>query len=253
MRFISVLLLAALVLALPAGCGKKVLAPQPAPQAPAPAQRSAPKGTFKPYTIAGKTYRPLLAADASYVEEGTASWYGPDFHGKPTACGEKYDMHAMTAAHKLLPMHTRLRVTNLDNGKEAGVRVNDRGPFVGERVIDLSYAAATSLGIVGPGTGRVRLEVVSGAGMAREDVARALERGSYYIQVGAFTDEGNADRLLASLRSGGYTGSRKVRALVGGVWYWRVQAGVLLGLQNALQALEGFGPEHPGAFIIAAD
>ncbi len=105
------------------------------------------------------------------VETGVASWYGPGFDGRPTSSREVYDMQAMTAAHPWLPFDTRLRVTNLDNGLAAEVRINDRGPFVGGRVIDLSFAAANRLGMIGPGTARVRLEV-SGAPPRRVDLRR---------------------------------------------------------------------------------
>ena len=112
------------------------------------------RGT-KTYTVRGKTYRPYLSADG-YREDGVASWYGRDFHGKTTANGERYNMYAMTAAHKLLPLGTKVRVTHLRNGKSIVVRVNDRGPFVGDRIIDLSYASAKELGMIGTGTARVR-------------------------------------------------------------------------------------------------
>ena len=102
-----------------------------------------PRGT-KPYTIRGKTYYPLLSAHG-FRETGIASWYGPDFHGKLTANGERYDMHGMTAAHKLLPFGTQVKVTNKSNGRSIVVRVNDRGPFVANRVIDLTRTGADRL------------------------------------------------------------------------------------------------------------
>jgi len=98
------------------------------------------------------------------VQEGVASFYGEDFHGRKTANGEIYDMHAMSAAHRALPYNTRVLVTNLDNGKKVEVRINDRGPFVKGRIIDLSYGAARKIGMVGPGTARVRLEVLEMGG-----------------------------------------------------------------------------------------
>jgi hypothetical protein len=137
------------------GCGSKYvpgisIPPAPSGKTPPPAPKGK-GGTYKPYTVLGQTYYPLGSAEG-YSETGVASWYGPNFHGKKTANGERYDMYQMTAAHRILPMHTRLMVRNLDNGRTAEVRVNDRGPFVGNRVIDLSYAAANLLGVVGPGT-----------------------------------------------------------------------------------------------------
>jgi rare lipoprotein A len=95
-----------------------------------------------------------------YTQEGVASWYGKKFHGRRTASGERYDMHELTAAHRTLPFGTRVRVTNLDNGRKVVVRINDRGPFIKGRVIDLSYAAARQVGMVNAGVARVRLEVV---------------------------------------------------------------------------------------------
>jgi rare lipoprotein A len=97
---------------------------------------------------------------AKRVQEGVASYYAGDFHGRKTANGEVYDMHAMTAAHQALPFNSRVMVTNLDNGKRVVVRINDRGPFVKERIIDLSYGAAKKIGMIGPGTARVKLEVL---------------------------------------------------------------------------------------------
>ena len=128
------------------------------------------------------------------VQTGIASWYGPDFHGRSTSNKEIYNMYDMTAAHNTLPFGTYVMVTNLDNGRSATVRVNDRGPFVGNRIIDLSYAAASVLGIVGPGTARVRLEVLKDVSPARG--------GSWFVQVGSFISKDNAARLAETLRPG---------------------------------------------------
>lgn len=119
----------------------------------------------KPYTVAGVTYYPLESAKG-FTEEGTASWYGPDFHGKNTANGEEYNQEGYTAAHKTLPFNTMVRVENMANGKSVVVRVNDRGPFKSERIIDLSHRAALDLGLTGSGTAKVRL-AVAGAGGSR--------------------------------------------------------------------------------------
>ena len=117
------------------------------------------RATMRPYTINGKTYYPTTVSVGD-TALGIASWYGPNFHGKKTSNGETYNMNAMTAAHKTLPMNTMVRVTNLGNGAQTTVRINDRGPFVAGRIIDLSKAAATSIGMIGAGTARVKLEVV---------------------------------------------------------------------------------------------
>ncbi len=247
------------VVVLVVGCGKRQVpvssrpappvdrsAPVVRPQQPGPA----PKGTFKPYTIAGRTYYPLSSADG-YEEEGVASWYGYGFHGKKTANGETYDMRAMTAAHKILPMNTYIRVTRLDNGREVTLRVNDRGPFVGNRIVDLSQAGAEQLDMVGPGTARVRLEVVGVAGQAMPHVAQELAAGRYFVQVGSFRFEDNARRLSAQLVADGYRGSRVHEAEVEGARYWRVQAGAFEGMARAKRAHAVLLNKYPGAFLIA--
>lgn len=254
----AILLALALFLALAAGCGRKVIeapAPRPEPRpAPAPAPeapRSAPKGTFRPYTIAGATYYPLAAVDGGWEEEGLASWYGPGFHGQKTSSGETYDMNDLTAAHKVLPMHTRIRVQNLENGRVTDLRVNDRGPFVAGRIVDLSLAGAQALGVVGPGTARVRLTVLGGAGMGAAGVVAAVARETFYVQVGAFTVQANAERLARELKAGGYPSSRIAPAVVDGVRYWRVQAGAFAGVEHANEGLARLAGRFPGSFILA--
>ena len=124
------------------------------------------------------------------VQVGVASWYGPGFHGNRTANGEIYDQFELTAAHQTLPLGTHVMVTDLDNGRAVEVRINDRGPFVSNRIIDLSYAAAQAIGMVGPGTAEVRLQLVSGT---------SPSAGFFGVQVGAFLRPENADRLKAQL------------------------------------------------------
>jgi rare lipoprotein A len=125
-------------------------------------------------------------APAGYTEEGNASWYGGEFQGRRASNGEVYDMYKLTAAHRTLPFNTMVRVTNLDNGKATTVRITDRGPFVANRIIDLSLAAAREIESVGPGVVPVRLEVIGNV-----DVTS----GFFTVQVGAFKDRGNAERL----------------------------------------------------------
>jgi rare lipoprotein A len=137
--------------------------------------------------------RPAVVPPKGGVETGIASWYGQDFHGRPTSSREIYDMNDMTAAHQTLPFGTHVMVTNLDNGRSAVVRINDRGPFVKGRVIDLSYAAASVLGVVGPGTARVRLETLAGS---REPDPR---QAGVWVQVGAFSAQENAYALKKKL------------------------------------------------------
>ena len=120
-----------------------------------------PQGYVKTYVVFGKRYY-VLGNAAGYNEKGTASWYGPNFHGRKTANGETYNMHAISAAHKSLPLGTWVRVTNLSNKRTLDMRINDRGPFVHNRVIDLSMAAAKNLGVVGPGTAPVQVVALGG-------------------------------------------------------------------------------------------
>ncbi|MBU0516525.1 MAG: septal ring lytic transglycosylase RlpA family protein [Proteobacteria bacterium] len=163
--------------------------------------------TQRPYTIAGKRYYPIRDA-TGFVQEGLASWYGRPFHGRRASSGEIYDMHALTAAHKILPMQTWIKVTSRDTGRFVIVRVNDRGPFIRGRIVDLSFDAAKRLGVVGPGTARVRLEAlgyrkqVTTHGRVRRFYVKpaSYRRGQFTVQVGAFAQKANADRLAATLK-----------------------------------------------------
>lgn len=132
---------------------------------------------------------------AGFVETGIASWYGPEFHGRPTSSREIFDQNDLTAAHPTLPFGTMVLVTNLENGRQVTVRINDRGPFVKGRIIDLSYAAARLLGLVGPGTARVRLEVIGYQPPPVEP-----RSGAYVLQVGSFAVEENARNLFQKLQ-----------------------------------------------------
>lgn len=201
-------------------------------------------GRAKPYTVWGKTYYPLKSAHG-FVEEGVASWYGKDFHGKKTANGERYNMYDMTAAHKLLPFNTRVKVTNLTNGKSIVVRINDRGPFVSGRVIDLTYTGANRIGMLGPGTARVRVETIGTVPglMQNGDLS-----GAFYVQIGAFSSRANAAKLVARLQSAGY-GARTFYA--GNVGLWRVQAGPWRSLNDASRASWRLHPEFPGSFVVS--
>lgn len=141
--------------------------------------------------LAGCSTR-AVAPTPGHPQNGVASWYGPGFHGQPTSSGAIYDQHALTAAHQKLPLGTRARVTNLENGKSVEVLINDRGPFAKGRIIDLSYAAARALDMVGPGTARVRVDVVARPANGASHVA-------YCVQVGAFGEEAKARALRARL------------------------------------------------------
>jgi rare lipoprotein A len=166
---------------------------------PAPQQ---PSGYPKPYKVFGKWYQPLPDSKG-FRQRGIASWYGEDFHGKKTSSGEIYNMYALTAAHKTLPLGTYVRVHNLENNRQVELRINDRGPFVRGRIIDLSYMAAKEMGIVGSGTARVEVialatPAVTDGGTPRYEPVD-LYSGNFSFQVGAFVNRENAERLAAKL------------------------------------------------------
>ena len=149
----------------------------------------------RPYEVLGSRYVPQTGRRA-FSQEGVASWYGKRFHGKKTASGESYDMYAMTAAHPTLPIPSYVRVTSLANGQSVVVRINDRGPFHSQRIIDLSYTAATKLGYISQGSTRVRVEGLDPA--AFDTTGEVIGQG-VYLQVGAFSNPGNAQQLLDRL------------------------------------------------------
>ncbi len=146
------------------------------------------------YTVLGRTYHVLKDA-RGFRQRGLASWYGMKFHGRRTSSGERYDMYAMTAAHKTLPLPTWVRVTNLENGRSVVVKVNDRGPFHDGRIIDLSYAAAAKLGMLGRGTAPVEIVVLTPGDDAPKRSHVAISGGGRYLQAGAFASLPNARSL----------------------------------------------------------
>ena len=222
-----------------AGCFSAPPRPEPRPSVPPaetpPAVQSVPdvvprveprsrNGNPPFYDVFGKRYF-VLSSSVGYVERGVASWYGPGFHQVRTSTGEPYDMYAMTAAHKTLPLPAYVRVTNLQNGRSVVVRVNDRGPFVDNRIIDLSYTAASKLDMLRNGTAMVEVRSVepataiapavvadlasdasSGHGDAsdRGDAPPVVIGKALFIQAGAFSDPNNATRLAEKLRGRGY-------------------------------------------------
>lgn len=163
------------------------------------------------YDVFGKRYY-VLSSSVGYWERGVASWYGPGFHKVRTSTGEPYDMYGMTAAHKTLPLPAYVRVTNLQNGRSVVVRVNDRGPFVGNRIIDLSYTAAAKLDMLRNGTAMVDVRTldpstpppVITASTAPVSGAATPASPVLFVQAGAFSDPANAERLAEKLRSGSY-------------------------------------------------
>lgn len=221
------------------------------PPGPPPSAPPAPPGYPKPYKALGRWYQPLPDSKG-FRQIGRASWYGDDFHGRRTSSGETYNMYAMTAAHKTLPLGTYVRVRNTENGRSVEVRINDRGPFVRGRVIDLSYSAAKQLGIVGPGTAAV--EVVALAAPATGDDAGAgidLYSGNFTFQVGAFGVRQNAERLRAKL-SRSYPNAHIVRFDRGDRILYRVRIGRAATLEEAA-AYEAYliANGFPDAFAVA--
>ncbi len=224
------------------------------------------RATMRPYAVMGRNYTPMTRVEP-YRARGVASWYGRRYHGKQTSSGELYDMYGMTAAHTVLPIPSYVRVTNVSNGKSVVVRVNDRGPFISDRLIDLSYTAAYKLGIVGGGSGLVDVEsIIPGASTpvaepppvatAKPLAAPAIEvaalppvtppaatastavaAGGSYLQFGAFGVQANAESYLARLQSQAdwLAGSLRVQGSDG---VFRVQAGPFANEAAAREAAE---------------
>ncbi len=239
LRRVPLLLCAAILVSAAFGCSLGGKSTEPIQRTPV--KKGAP-GT-RPYTIRGRTYHPLLSAHG-FREEGIASWYGPDFHGKKTANGERYDMHGMTAAHKLLPFNTHVKVTNTRNGRSIVVRINDRGPFVADRVIDLTRTGAKELDMLAAGTAPVTLETVGTVpGLKAGDLV-----GRFYVQVGAFGVEANARNLVGKIQSEG-RGARAVFAESKGLW--RVQIGPYESLNHAEKGSDSLAGQYPGNFVVA--
>lgn len=207
-----------------------------------------PRKVGKPYVVGGIKYYPISSADG-FSETGIASWYGPGFHGKLTANGEKYNQKAMTAAHKTLPLPTFVRVENLENGKEIVVRVNDRGPFSKGRIIDLTEEGARRIGMLQKGTARVRISVLS----EEEDCYVSggkeidLNSGNFAVQIGAFSVRDNATRLAERFK-----GRVEINAGYNkGVLLYRVWITGYTSKKEAEAAAENYGNEFAGAFAIA--
>jgi rare lipoprotein A len=239
---------------------------------PEPVPKAEPRSVYgnkSPYDVLGKTYS-VLSDSSGYVERGIASWYGNKFHGYTTSNFEKYDMYAYTAAHKTLPLPSYARVTNLENGKSVIVRINDRGPFAENRVIDLSYVAAIKLGIWQKGTGLVEVRAIDPAHPERSPLpattiaAAASPPSSYspattqalpasaaphaasvapapdknhkpalYLQVGAYSDQTNAERAAAKLRGAQLGEVRVVEGMSNGKPIRRVRIGPLRDADEA--------------------
>jgi rare lipoprotein A len=212
------------------------------------------KGWQKPYEVDGQRYHPLRDYQG-FRQEGIASWYGGKFHGRLTSNGETYDMYGMTAAHKTLPLGVYVRVSNKRNGLTTVVRVNDRGPFVAGRVIDLSYAAAERLGVVQQGTAPVLVEALGyrkeQAGKVSYVAPQSYDIGRYAVQIGAFSVAANAYRLADDLRRR-YGAADVQQGSSNGQDIYRVRVGNYLSLEDAEQAKVKFGQQdYPGCFVVA--
>lgn len=224
----------------PDGGGIDIAAlPEPVPKV----EPRARYGNKSPYSVLGQSYRVLPTA-AGYDERGIASYYGSKFHGYMTSDFEKYDMYAFTAASKVLPLPSYARVTNLTNGKSVVVRVNDRGPFAENRIVDLSYAAAVRIGIWPRGTGLVEVQGLDPAYQVAEPPPPATVTAStggvprLYLQVGAFGDPANAEHLATRLRSENVGAVRVVDVQVGGKNLKRVQIGPLANVGDVDRVTE---------------
>ena len=245
---------------LASGCGVRVPGERDGPgvhrdvsQVPDAVPRIEPRsrGGNKPtYVVLGKRYH-TLPSSKGFMERGIASWYGTKFHGRKTSNGETYDMYAMSAAHTRLPLPTYVRVTNLENGRQVVVRVNDRGPFHENRVIDLSYAAASRIGMLGKGTALVEIRAIDPSTPQQQApktrVAKASSRPGpvitrsaqttprIFLQAGAFSSSSNAQRLRKRLEEGLSRPVRVIAAESGSGQVHRVQVGPLGSVEVADQ------------------
>jgi len=218
------------------------------------------QGNQKSYVVFGKRYY-VRSSSAGYRQRGIASWYGKKFHGRKTSNGEKYNMYGMSAAHKTLPLPTYVKVTNLDNRRSIVVRVNDRGPFVKNRLIDLSYTAAKKLGIVKTGTGLVEVRAVDPRSK-REVTARAvpLDRSKpavaepqIFIQFGSFASRQNALSLKSRLNLAGESGIIVQSYLVKKKTFYRVRKGPMQTVYAADQATKNLAVNGFSEFRIVID
>ena len=197
------------------------------------------RGNPSSYVVFGKRYRVLNSAEG-FRQRGLASWYGTKFHGRPTSSGEIYNMYAMTAAHKTLPIPVYVHVKNLDNGRSTIVRVNDRGPFIDGRIIDLSYAAAKKLGVDGPGTANVEISTLATGESKPTSTVRSIPLTDeadtnipLYIQMGSFADPANANNLVQNLLNANESTAQVSRLQTNNGLFYRVRVGPLYDIDEA--------------------
>jgi rare lipoprotein A len=228
------------LMVLSSGCGRKH---RTAHLPPAPQQRS---NTGNRAEAPPLSRRPAPPPDVrvGYMEEGRASWYGVPYHGRPAADGEIYDMETMVAAHRVLPFNTWLEVTNLQNGKSVKVRVIDRGPFVGGRIIDLSHAAAREIDLIGPGVAPVRLQVISAP-------PAVTANNLFAVQAGAFANYENAERARAQYAQ--RFGSAQIVMKQGTKPLYRVLVGKERSMEAAQKLADQLRLELLQVFIVRLD
>ena len=226
MRAQSLLLLVVLISLLASACGGRRSASRlPVPQTPSPGSGAQTPGP-------------------GYTETGYASWYGDPYHGRRAASGEIYDKYKLTSAHRTLPFGTQVKVTNLENGRTVIVRINDRGPFVKGRIVDLSLAGAREIQMVGPGTALVRLEVISASSPS--------DPVQYAVQVGAFRDRSNAERLAKDMRR--RFGDASIEGYrSNGQTFYRVRVRVHSTLTEANKLALQLGREELPSFVVRVD
>lgn len=242
-------------------CGSKNVAYNGAPNyGNANKSAATQKATMRSYQVNGKWYHPTQVALGS-TENGNASWYGPKFHGKKTSNGEIYNQNAHTAAHKTLPMNTIVKVNSLDSGKSTIVRINDRGPFVSGRIIDLSNAAAREIDMIKTGTARVKIEVIGFDGaisnkvrLNAENLAsseykiattpQSVELSRFAVQIGAFRNRTGAERFAAQAQNDLVGKNAPYKAII--------RAYELDGAPIYRVMLSGFGSEEEARDFIAA-
>ena len=221
-------------------------APLPSPKAEKIPPLSRAEKKQPPYMVGGKIYYPLGEVK-DYKEQGIASWYGPEFHGKKTSNGEQYDMYANTAAHRILPFGTKVQVTNIENGEKTVVVINDRGPFAKDRILDLSYCGAKEIGLIGPGTASVKLEVVGFTGTEQLDWT-----GVFTVQLGAFKEQNNALRLKEKISLINPSAHITVYETHGGAVFYQVRVGKYNNLEETIQAQREFESRgFQDTFIVA--
>ena len=195
-------------------------------------------GNHSPYTVLGKRYT-ILQNPGCYHEKGIASWYGTKFHERRTSSGEPYDMYKMTAANKILPLPTYVRVHNLKNGRTAIVKVNDRGPFHENRIIDLSFAAAKKIGMTGQGTALVEISVIdprhpnNTCGVSSSTSTAVTGTPRIYIQLGAFGNRANADALAQRVKQHTHSSVAVVTQHKGSRTWYKVQVGPVPDVDSA--------------------